>query len=113
MLSPSVSVDMTPHSFLLALLAAQVTLVPSNPKIRGAIANALLCLGESFSAGHNARGDPSGPRMRLATSFHFGYHLEYHHRSDVPWWAHLVARKAGIGRRAGIGSLRKSEREPA
>jgi beta-carotene ketolase (CrtW type) len=53
--------------------------------------------GENFADRHNARSDAFGVLPSLATCFHFGYHLEHHHRPDVPWWALPAARRAGIG----------------
>lgn len=61
--------------------------------------------GKAFPDDHNARSDSFGTLLSLATCFHFGYHLEHHRRPDVPWWALPAARKAGIGRRAGIEEM--------
>lgn len=61
--------------------------------------------GKSFADDHNARSDSFSSFVSLATCFHFGYHLEHHRRPDVPWWALPAARKAGIGRCAGIENM--------
>ena len=52
--------------------------------------------GAPFADHHNARSDAFGTLASLATCFHFGYHLEHHHRPDVPWWALPAARRAGV-----------------
>ncbi|MEM7780994.1 MAG: fatty acid desaturase [Pseudomonadota bacterium] len=49
-----------------------------------------------FADHHNARSDAFSTLTSLATCFHFGYHLEHHHRPDVPWWALPAAHKAGV-----------------
>lgn len=49
-----------------------------------------------FADHNNARSDDFGTLLSLLTCFHFGYHLEHHHRPDVPWWALPSARRAGI-----------------
>lgn len=50
----------------------------------------------AFPDEHNARSDSFSTLASLATCFHFGYHLEHHHRPDVPWWALPAARRAGV-----------------
>ena len=52
--------------------------------------------GGGFADQHNARTDSFGTLTSLMTCFHFGYHLEHHHRPDVPWWALPAARRAGV-----------------
>ena len=52
--------------------------------------------GVPFADRHNARSDGFGTLASLATCFHFGYHLEHHHRPDVPWWALPAARRAKV-----------------
>ena len=54
--------------------------------------------GEPFADRHNARSNDFGTLASLATCFHFGYHLEHHHRPDVPWWGLPAAKRAGVGR---------------
>lgn len=51
---------------------------------------------EAFVDEHKARSDGFGTFTSLVTCFHFGYHLEHHHRPDVPWWALPAARRAGV-----------------
>jgi beta-carotene ketolase (CrtW type) len=53
--------------------------------------------GEPFADRHNARSNDFGTLASLATCFHFGYHLEHHHRPDVPWWGLPAAKRAGVG----------------
>lgn len=61
-----------------------------------------------FADGHNARSDDFSTLTSLATCFHFGYHLEHHHRPEVPWWALPAARRAGV-----TGTPAEGERETA
>lgn len=49
-----------------------------------------------FADHHHARTDGFGNLTSLLTCFHFGYHLEHHHRPDIPWWALPAARRAGV-----------------
>jgi beta-carotene ketolase (CrtW type) len=53
---------------------------------------------QPFADRHNARSNDFGTLASLATCFHFGYHLEHHHRPDVPWWGLPAAKRAGVGR---------------
>jgi len=53
--------------------------------------------GQPFADRHNARSNDFGTLASLATCFHFGYHLEHHHRPDVPWWSLPAAKRAGVG----------------
>jgi beta-carotene ketolase (CrtW type) len=53
---------------------------------------------QPFTDRHNARSNDFGTLASLATCFHFGYHLEHHHRPDVPWWGLPAAKRAGVGR---------------
>ena len=50
----------------------------------------------AFADHHNARSEGFGAFASLLSCFHFGYHLEHHHRPDVPWWALPQARRAGV-----------------
>ncbi len=54
--------------------------------------------GQPFADRHNARSNDFSTLASLATCFHFGYHLEHHHRPDVPWWRLPAAKRAGAGR---------------
>lgn len=54
--------------------------------------------GQPFADRHNARSNDFGTLASLATCFHFGYHLEHHHRPDVPWWSLPAAKRAGVGK---------------
>jgi beta-carotene ketolase (CrtW type) len=56
--------------------------------------------GHPFADRHNARSNDFGTFASLATCFHFGYHLEHHHRPDVPWWGLPAAKRAGVGKGA-------------
>ena len=47
-----------------------------------------------FQDRHNARSENFGTLASLFTCFHFGYHLEHHHRPQVPWWALPATRRA-------------------
>ncbi|MBB3032697.1 fatty acid desaturase [Alteriqipengyuania lutimaris] len=49
---------------------------------------------EPFPDRHNARSDDFGTLASLFTCFHFGYHLEHHHRPQLPWWALPAARRS-------------------
>jgi len=53
--------------------------------------------GQPFADHHNARSNDFGTLASLATCFHFGYHLEHHHRPDVQWWGLPAAKRAGVG----------------
>lgn len=53
--------------------------------------------GQPFADRHNARSNDFGTLASLATCFHFGYHLEHHHRPEVPWWSLPAAKRAGVG----------------
>ena len=53
---------------------------------------------QPFADRHNARSNDFGTLASLASCFHFGYHLEHHHRPDVPWWGLPAAKRAGVGR---------------
>ena len=53
--------------------------------------------GQPFADRHNARSNDFSTLASLVTCFHFGYHLEHHHRPDVPWWGLPAAKRAGVG----------------
>ena len=53
---------------------------------------------QPFADRHNARSNDFATLTSLATCFHFGYHLEHHHRPDVPWWGLPAAKRAGVGK---------------
>ena len=67
---------------------------------------------QPFADHHNARSDDFGTLTSLITCFHFGYHLEHHHRPDVPWWALPAAHRAGLAQTGAKTSSTPPEAQP-
>jgi beta-carotene ketolase (CrtW type) len=61
--------------------------------------------GEDFCDRHNARSLDYGWLLSLATSFHFGYHIEHHGSPQSPWWALPEVRARRLANEAAARTL--------